>query len=81
MYNLMESRAEALTEEPATWNLARLWDHWLARRSVRRLASYEDRVLNDMGIDRADLDWAARDLAQRDPGARGARSQAPPAPA
>ena len=60
MYNLMESRAEALTEEPATWNLARLWDHWLARRSVRRLASYEDRVLNDMGIDRADLDWAAR---------------------
>jgi uncharacterized protein YjiS (DUF1127 family) len=60
MYNLMESRAEALNEEPATWNLARLWDHWLARRSVRRLASYEDRVLNDMGIDRADLDWAAR---------------------
>jgi uncharacterized protein YjiS (DUF1127 family) len=60
MYNLIEARAEALTEEPNSWNLARLWNHWLAKRSVRRLASYEDHVLNDMGIDRADLDWAAR---------------------
>jgi uncharacterized protein YjiS (DUF1127 family) len=60
MYNLIESRAEALTEERESWNLARLWDHWLARRSVRRLADYEDHVLNDMGIERADLEWATR---------------------
>ena len=60
MYNLVESRVESLTEEPAGWNLARLWDHWLARRSVRRRAHYEDRVLKDMGIERADLEWATR---------------------
>ncbi|MET0483818.1 MAG: DUF1127 domain-containing protein [Aestuariivirgaceae bacterium] len=60
MYNLVESHAEALTEDAETWNLARLWQHWLAKRSVRRLASYEDHVLRDMGIERADLDWAAR---------------------
>lgn len=60
MYDLIELRAEALTEEPEGWNSARLWDHWLARRSVRRLAGYEDRVLRDMGIERADLEWATR---------------------
>ena len=38
MYDLVES----LTEEPAGWNLARLWDHWLARRSVRLLPALPD---------------------------------------
>ena len=60
MYNLSENLVDELVERPGKWNLATLWEHWLARRSVRRLQAYEDHVLFDMGIDRHDIDWAVK---------------------
>ena len=38
----------------------RWYKNWLARRQVRSLASYETRMLNDMGVTRDEVLWASR---------------------
>ena len=38
----------------------RRYRNWLARRQVRRLATYETRILTDMGVTRDEILWASR---------------------
>jgi uncharacterized protein YjiS (DUF1127 family) len=39
--------------------LARAYDNWQARRSVRSLLKLDDHVLHDAGTSRRDVEWAA----------------------
>ena len=38
---------------------ARLFRNWRARRSISRLSDYDDYILQDIGVTRADVSWAA----------------------
>jgi len=39
--------------------LSRLVRNWLARRAVGRLEAYDDHMLQDIGVSRTDVEWAA----------------------
>ena len=39
--------------------IARLARNWQARRSIARLRDYDDYMLRDIGVSRADVEWAA----------------------
>ena len=45
----------------------RLLHNWKSRREVRRLSVFDDFMLADIGVNRADLDWAARLPLTTDP--------------
>lgn len=52
-------RAEA---SEATGSLSLLWTllrNWRARRAVARLEAFDDFLLRDIGVTRADIRWAA----------------------
>ncbi|MFO1089120.1 MAG: DUF1127 domain-containing protein [Hyphomicrobiales bacterium] len=59
MLSLIESRAESLGELPEQWNLGRIVRHWQARRAVRAMLAWEDHLLRDIGVERAEVEWAA----------------------
>ncbi len=39
---------------------ARWLSNWRARRQIRKLSDYETRILNDMGVTRDEVKWAAK---------------------
>ena len=39
--------------------LRRAWRNWTAKRSLAQLQSFDDHQLRDIGVARADVDWAA----------------------
>ncbi|MBI3672142.1 MAG: DUF1127 domain-containing protein [Rhizobiales bacterium] len=39
--------------------IARLIRNWQTRRSIARLRDYDDYMLRDIGVSRADVEWAA----------------------
>lgn len=41
----------------ASW-LGRLVRNWRARRSIARLETLDDHMLNDLGVTRAEVQWA-----------------------
>jgi uncharacterized protein YjiS (DUF1127 family) len=59
MVNLLEARAEALGELPGQANLGLLIRHWRARRAVRAMLDWDDRLLRDIGVERNEVQWAA----------------------
>jgi uncharacterized protein YjiS (DUF1127 family) len=59
MVNLAEARAEALGELPGQANLGLLIRHWRARRAVRAMLDWDERLLDDIGVRREEVLWAA----------------------
>jgi uncharacterized protein YjiS (DUF1127 family) len=60
-------RAEAFTRRAArrtatlfTFVLRALSDWWSARREASRLSGYSDRMLKDIGVSRAGIEWVVR---------------------
>jgi uncharacterized protein YjiS (DUF1127 family) len=52
-------RAESLGEFGPVSDLGRLFRNWKARRTVARLEDFDDYMLRDIGVTRADIHWAA----------------------
>lgn len=52
------ARAESLGEITGSW-LSRLAHNWKARKRVAALESYDDFLLNDIGVTREEIRWAA----------------------
>lgn len=46
---------------------SRLYHNWKARREVSQLNEFDDFMLADIGVNRADLDWAAKLPITTDP--------------
>lgn len=50
----------AIRHQPAAWSVfARLIRNWKARRAVSRLELLNDYLLRDIGLTRAEVEWAA----------------------
>jgi uncharacterized protein YjiS (DUF1127 family) len=59
MRDYASSRAAAIdSASPATF-VGRLIANWKDRRRIASLAHYDDHMLRDIGVSRADLAWAA----------------------
>jgi hypothetical protein len=58
MRDYILNQAISLEDVGGPW-IIRLWRNWLARRSVARLETLDDHILQDIGVNRGDLDWAA----------------------
>ena len=56
----LEERAFDLGEITSFLNPGALFRHWQARRSVKHLASLDDYLLRDIGLNRSDVEWAER---------------------
>ncbi len=52
-------RTDAWDEAAFRGPLLHLWQSWRLRRKLRRLRHLEDRVLDDIGITREEVAWAA----------------------
>lgn len=46
---------------------SRLFHNWKARREVSQLAGFDDFMLADIGVSRADVEWAAKLPLTTDP--------------
>jgi len=46
---------------------SRLFHNWKARREVNQLAGFDDFMLADIGVSRADVEWATRLPITTDP--------------
>ena len=56
-YALSQSRSR---DAAGAWPwLGRLLRNWQARRTIQRLASCDDYMLADIGVQRLDVEWAA----------------------
>ena len=53
------NRAISLEEGNGYSLVSRIWRNWQARRRVADLATYDDYMLNDIGITRDEVEWAA----------------------
>jgi uncharacterized protein YjiS (DUF1127 family) len=53
------NRAISTGEFGAPTFVKRLWRNWKARRRIASLEDYDDRILNDIGVTRLDIRWAA----------------------
>ena len=51
--------AQGLGELDRASPIRRVIRNWRARRAVARLDGYDDYLLRDIGLDRADVRWAA----------------------
>jgi uncharacterized protein YjiS (DUF1127 family) len=58
MRDYVLSRAIA-AGEAGGWSVSRFLRRWRARRSIRKLAEFDDYMLADIGVSRCDLRWAA----------------------
>lgn len=47
-------------DAPSRWNLLQFVRNWSTRRKVRALQDYDDRLLDDIGVKRFELEWAGR---------------------
>lgn len=50
----------AIASESHGLSLATLFRNWMARRSLARVPDCNDYLLRDLGLTRADVDWARR---------------------
>lgn len=55
-----EARDEIFSRHENRLQLSRLFHNWKIRRKVRALNDYEDQMLDDIGIRRDEIRWAAR---------------------
>jgi uncharacterized protein YjiS (DUF1127 family) len=53
------NRAISLEEGHGFSLVSRIWRNWQTRRRVADLATYDDYMLNDIGITRDEVEWAA----------------------
>jgi uncharacterized protein YjiS (DUF1127 family) len=53
------NRSQSLGHVGGETFIHRLIRNWKARRRVARLEDYDDHILNDIGVDRQDIRWAA----------------------
>ena len=53
------NRAISLGETGQTSFFGRLFRNWRARRNVVRLENFDDHLLYDLGVTRAEVEWAA----------------------
>ena len=53
------NRAISLEEGNGYSLVSRIWRNWQARRRVADLATYDDYMLNDIGVTRDEVEWAA----------------------
>ena len=54
------ARHEIMGAIPGRWHPSSLWRNFKARRKVRALADLENNMLDDIGITRTEIAWAAR---------------------
>ena len=54
------ARYEIMGKKPGRRHPATLWRNFKARRQVRRLADLDDHTLEDIGVTRTEIAWAAR---------------------
>ena len=54
------AREQILGEVEGRWSLKRLFRNWKSRRQVKRLPDLDTRLLDDIGVNRAELDWAVK---------------------
>ena len=59
MTNYVETHAANAGSQNGSGIVARILDNWRALRSIRRLSLLDDHLLRDIGVDRADVHWAA----------------------
>ena len=59
MRDYVLSQAQSLGEFDGGAYLSRLYRNWKARRSVSRLAEYDEYMLRDIGITREEIRWAS----------------------
>lgn len=60
MSEYLETRALSVGGFGDEGILLRLWDNWKARRDVRHLQQLDDHMLQDIGLQRADIFWASQ---------------------
>jgi uncharacterized protein YjiS (DUF1127 family) len=53
------NRAASVEATGAASIISRLIRNWRARRAVTRLESFDDYMLRDIGVTRADVEWAS----------------------
>ena len=53
------TRAQSAEAAGSASLISRVIGRWRARRAVARLADYDDHMLRDIGITRAEVNWAA----------------------
>ena len=58
MRDYVLNQAISIEEIGGSW-AARIWRNWKARRAISRLEAYDDYMLHDIGVERADVRWAA----------------------
>jgi len=59
MRNYALHRAASLGEFGALSFLRRTFRNWVARRAIAKLEEFDDYMLNDIGVQRGDIRWAA----------------------
>jgi uncharacterized protein YjiS (DUF1127 family) len=47
-------------DAPARWSLLQLLRNWNVRRKIKALQDYDDRILDDIGVNRFELEWAGQ---------------------
>lgn len=52
------SLARETARGTSSWSLAQLFRNWKTRRRIARLQDFDDRLLDDIGVTRAELHWA-----------------------
>lgn len=73
MRDYILSQAEALERSRVFPRLRGLWRHWRQRRQVFALADFDDHVLKDIGLTRADVEYVLTQPLDVDPGRELAR--------
>ncbi len=59
MRDYVLNRAISLEEGNGFSLVRRVWRNWQARKRVTDLSTYDDYMLNDIGVTRDEIQWAA----------------------
>ena len=59
MRNYAQTISAARDDSRGIALISRLWRNWMAKRSLAQLENFDDYQLRDIGLDRADVSWAA----------------------
>ncbi len=54
------ARNEIFSRGKGRFQISRLWGNWNTRRKVRALADQDDRILDDIGVQRDEIRWAGQ---------------------